>query len=369
MEADKRGAEKKLNIIFVTSSLYLGGVQKVTYILADALAQRHSVTVAYCVDSGRSHPYSEKCGIRKLPEFNRNAGMPEKIRCIRRQADMLRKIKRELNADVTVSLGNIANLINALSKGTGKTACCERSNPKLSWGKNGQTIMTKFAFRRADLVVFQSETVRNMFAKKIRRKSCILKNPVMIPEKACSCRKKKIVSLGRLTAQKNQTLLIRGFARFHKRHPEYTLRLFGEGELEGPLRELIASLDLSDSVFLEKNDPDVHSRIRDAEMFVLSSDFEGLSNALLECMSMGIACISTACEGSRDVIRNGENGLLTRIGDEEGLAEAMCMLAEDPELRCRIERQAREDMKAYDRYSVVNDWEKAILACVDGLKE
>ena len=76
-----------------------------------------------------------------------------------------------------------------------------------------------------------------------------------------------------------------------------------------------------ESVFLEGNRSDVHTLIRDAEIFVLASDYEGLSNALLECMTMGIACISTDCEGSTDVIRDGENGLLVRRGDEKGLTE------------------------------------------------
>ena len=165
----------------------------------------------------------------------------------------------------------------------------------------------------------------------------------------------------RLMPQKNHELLIRSFARFHRQFPEYTLHIFGEGELEGELRRLIGSLGLTAHAFLEGNDPNVHERIRDAEMFVLSSDFEGLSNALLECMAMGIACISTRCEGSADVIRDGENGLLVDIGDEEGLARAMCLLAQDGTLRRKLERQAREDLKAFDRDIVAASWEQVIL--------
>jgi glycosyltransferase involved in cell wall biosynthesis len=93
---------------------------------------------------------------------------------------------------------------------------------------------------------------------------------------------------------------------------------------------------------------------------VLSSDFEGLSNALLECMSMGIACISTRCEGSVDVIRNGENGLLVDIGDETGLMKAMCLLADDAGLRRKLERQAREDIRVYDKDIVTKSWEQVI---------
>ena len=353
---------RKLKILFITSTLYLGGVQKVTCILASALAERHEVTLAYCFDSGRSNALSENCALRKIPDYPGDADGLTKLRGVREQVKALKALKRELNVDVSVSLGNTANAINALSKGSERVICCERSNPKRSWGK--LYLLTRYAYWRADHIVFQSEKIRGMFGRGVREKSSILKNPVMIPQPADERREKKIVTMGRLSPQKNHALLIRSFARFHERFPDYRLHIFGEGSLEEETRRLIAALRLEEAVILEGNDPAVHERIRDAEMFVLSSDFEGLSNALLECMSRGIACISTRCEGSVDVIRDGNNGLLVDIGDEEGLARAMCALAGDPALRRRLERQAAADLKAYDKDEVAKDWESVILRCV-----
>ncbi len=358
----EREAGRKRNLLFVTSSLYYGGAQKVASLLASGLSNEFNVTVAYCFDSGRQHSLPDNCRIRKLPDYKRNAGFLEKTRCVRKQIRTLRALKTDLEIDAAVSLGNISNLINAMSKGKERVICSERSNPKRSWGK-WFFLITHFLFARSDLVVFQSQTIRNLYGKRIRDKSCILKNPLLRPEPALDHRKKKIVTMGRLTAQKNHDLLIRSFAEFHKSFPDYRLFIFGEGELEGKMKQQIESQNLSDAVLLEKNDPDVHERIRDAEMFILSSDFEGLSNALLECMSMGIACISTKCEGSADVIRDRENGLLVEIGDSQALTEAMCVLTQDPELRRRLELRAMEDMKAYDRDVVIKDWSRAIWQC------
>ena len=128
------------------------------------------------------------------------------------------------------------------------------------------------------------------------------------------------------------------------------------------MRKLIDTLGAEDRIFLEGNRPDVHDQIRDAEMFVLSSDYEGLSNALLECMSMGIACISTKCEGSTDVIRPMENGVLVDIRDEAGLTSAMTMLAEDPALRHKLEKQAMTDLRSYEKSAVAEEWDHALLA-------
>lgn len=353
----------KPNLLIVTTSLYFGGAQKVAYILAASLCETYNVTVAYCFDSGRRHEFPEQCRIRKLPEYARNAGLMEKSLYIGKQIRALKDLKLELNIEVSLSLGNIANLINAFSKGKERVICCERSNPERSWGRMYR--LTHLILRRADFVIFQSETIRQLYGEEIRRKSRILKNPLVRPQPADRQREKKIVTLGRLAPQKNHALLIRSFARFHQMYPAYRLYIFGNGELAEPLNDLTASLGLQDCVFLEKNDPAVHERIRDAEMFVLSSDFEGLSNALLECMAMGIACISTRCEGSRDVIRNGENGLLTGIGDEEGLVRAMCTLAADPQLRQKLERQAMADMQAYDRELVIKDWDDTIRQCMN----
>ena len=167
--------------------------------------------------------------------------------------------------------------------------------------------------------------------------------------------------MGRLAEQKNHRMLIRSFAAFHKQFPAYTLSIYGEGELQETLEKQIRDAGLEDCVFLEGNHTDIHHQIRDAEIFVLSSNFEGLSNALLECMTMGIACISTRCEGSTDVIRDGENGLLTGIGDEEGLTEALCRLAGDPAFRRRLERQASEDARACEPGRIVRQWEAVLF--------
>ena len=367
MESDKTpnvSGERKLTLLLVTTALYLGGTQKIAYILANALSERHNVIVAYCLDSERRHPYGEKCVLRKLPEYDNGASLLKKIGVIRKQVKALRSIKKEFDVDAALSLGNLSNLINALSRGKERVVCSERSNPKRSWGAWFFPI-TRLIFGRSDYVVFQSERVRNLYGRRIRQKSRVLKNPLHIPEPANERREKKIVALGRLAPQKNHALLVRSFAKFHETFPEHKLHIFGDGELENSLKSLIDSLNMSDHIFLEKNDPNALERIRDAEMFVLSSDFEGLSNALLECMSMGIACISTKCEGSVDVVRCGENGLLVDVGDEDALTQAMRLLAGNPSLRRNLERKATADIRAYDKDVVVEDWERVVQSHIN----
>ena len=210
----------KRNIMLVTSSLYFGGAQKVTYLLADGLSDMFNVTVVYCFDSGYSYPFNERISIRKLPEYDRNAGVCEKMICVRKQVKALRALKRELDIDAALSLGNIANYLNVMSRDNDRVICSERSNPKRSWGKWFYHI-TRILYERADCLIFQSEKIRALYGKNVREKSCILKNPLLRPEPAYEHREKKIVNLGRFTTQKNHDLLIRSFAQFHKEYPEY----------------------------------------------------------------------------------------------------------------------------------------------------
>ena len=95
-------------------------------------------------------------------------------------------------------------------------------------------------------------------------------------------------------------------------------------------------------------------------MFVLSSDYEGLSNALLEAMMMGLPCISTDCSGSDEVIKDGENGLLIPVGDKEKLVESLAKLIEDDEYRERIGASAKASVEKYKVENIINQWDEVI---------
>ncbi len=154
---------------------------------------------------------------------------------------------------------------------------------------------------------------------------------------------------------------MRAFALFLPAHPDYTLHLYGDGRLRETLQALAGDLGISDRVFFEGFQSDVHRAIRDAEMFVLSSDYEGLPNALMEAMRMGLPCISTACTGAVDLIRDGENGLLAPVGDAAALARAMDQLSGDAALRAALGEQATEDMEKYSAEQITKRWERLLF--------
>ena len=151
---------------------------------------------------------------------------------------------------------------------------------------------------------------------------------------------------------KNLPLLINAFSRVHKECPDTHLIMVGaamEGEeyIEEELRNIIAGHGLEDAVTLTGRQSDIPSWLEKGQVYVLSSDYEGLPISVLEAMSMGLPVVATRAGGTSDVIENKGNGLLVRTGDEEGLTAAMASLAKNPQLREKFSKRSEELAEKY----------------------
>ncbi len=339
-------------ILVMCSSLYGGGAERVACRLADGLSDEYQVIMLYIRDKGQTYDLDPAVRVLKIPYF---AGSLEE-RMASRTA-FVTWVKEVLDIRVSVSFMFTMNRLNTESEGRAKVICSERNDPVHRDPDHMQDI--EAFYRNADHVVFQSEGVRNEFPAEVHSHSSVILNPVSVPCERTGGRH-RIVNAGRLTGQKNQAVLMEAFAAFRKTHPGYTLDIYGEGELAEELQALAESLGVQESVQFHGQVKDLHTAIADAEMFVLSSDYEGLSNALLECMMMGFPCISTRCMGSVEVIRDGENGLLADTGNAEQLCDAMSRLADDPGLRERLGEEARNTSVRFAADAVIGEW-KALI--------
>ena len=341
------------------SALKGGGAQRVVARLASRLSSRYHVTLLCAADKKGSFEIDPKveivCIPRELWDFHRR--FPQLARWIK-------ALKNARGAYASISFLHDMNALNVESRANDKVVCSERENPLKSVFDASRIENVRSCYERADHVVFQSERVRSLFSDAIRAHSTILPNPVGVTCERKPETKRRIVNVGRLIAQKNQDLLIRAFGRFHEFHPEYSLSIYGAGigdtSLEGELRSLVATLGLQNAVILEGESDQICEDIADAEFFVLSSDFEGLSNALLEAMTMGFPCVSTDCEGSTDVIENGVNGLLVPRGDEDAMFKAMLTLAEQEEYREQLGKQAKKTLERFKEEKVAEEWAEMI---------
>lgn len=193
------------------------------------------------------------------------------------------------------------------------------------------------AFARSDRIVFQTQGALDYYAENIQRKGVIIGNPLregLIHNPApFETREKEVVSFGRLIPQKRPDVLINAFCTVPRAAPRVSPRaLFGEGPLADAVRGQIEALGLSDSVALSPYREDIHDRVRNAAMYVLSSDVEGLPNSMLEAMTLASRAYAlTAPRGARETIERFDSGVLVPAGDPAALANAMTALANDPE--------------------------------------
>lgn len=244
-----------------------------------------------------------------------------------------------------------------------------RIDPKIAFGTLKRKISLSL-YDLADGFVFQTDEMKEWFSKKIQDKSVVIPNPV---NKDFLCkpydgeRKKVVVNVGRLTEQKNQKMLISAFAEFKKTFPDFKLKIYGEGPLREELQKQIDDLGISEDAKLVGVVSNIKDEIYDASMFVLSSNYEGMSNALMEAMALGMPSISTDCPpgGSRFLIRNNEEGILVKVGDIGELANAMCKIAEDKKFARAISVTGHKKMLELNPKNVNDEWKKFI---VNGIK-
>jgi len=195
-------------------------------------------------------------------------------------------------------------------------------------------------------------------------------NPLPFESKeVSSLDSKNMITVGRLTAQKNYDSLIKAWGMVQSKHPDWTMNVWGDGELKEHLQSLIKECGVQDTFLLCGVTKNIKEEYLKSSVYVMSSIFEGFPMVLLEAASFGLPLISYSCEcGPRDIIEDGKNGMLIPVNDEEKLAEAMCRIIEDVELRKEMGRQAKIMSKRFSPDRVLPQWpvffEGLIKGCI-----
>ena len=209
----------------------------------------------------------------------------------------------------------------------------------------------------ADGIIFQTDVVQKHYSRRVRNKSVVIPNPILddlipVPKD----KRKKIVGIGRLSDQKNFSLLIQAVSKIDLKG--FTVHIYGKGENESLLKKQIQDYNLEKKVFLEGFVCNTIEAIKDAEIFVLSSKSEGMPNALIEAMSMKLACISTDVPsgGARFLIENHKNGILVPVNDIDKLAKELQFLIDNNDCRKSYAEEAYKIRTVLDKGTIINKW-------------
>lgn len=251
-----------------------------------------------------------------------------------------------------------------------KVIISERGDPAQSSDSKTVAAFMKTEFPKADGIVFQSPDAQKWYLENTPAKGTVIFNPVKtdLPEPYKGERKKRIVNFCRISAQKNLIMLVDAFAEFHKQFPDYELDIIGDpvgNDADGYINlvnEHIKYLKCENCIHIIPARKDIHDYVKDYTMFVSSSDFEGMSNSMLEAMAMGLPCVCTDCPagGARAVIKDGENGLLTPVGDYHALYLAMKKIAENPELANKLSQNSVKIREEQSVNKIIKKWMELI---------
>ncbi|MBR2927391.1 MAG: glycosyltransferase [Clostridia bacterium] len=357
------------NILFITDSLGFGGAAKMLSFVAEELhARNHRICIANLSRTadvtGQERQMSDGILVKKISSSGIKSNIFE-----------LRDIAKEFSADIIIGFTEIPNV---LAKIVGMllgipSIMSERGDPvQTGLGKGGlKNWLVLQLINRSKGGVFQTEGAKEFYGKGLQKRGMVIPNPIFIngevPFVAYEAREKSVVSVGRLdNFQKRYDVMLDAFALFSAQHPEYVLKLYGRGNDEEQIKAWVEERGIADKVrFMGLTKQPMQDTCGDG-MFLITSDFEGISNSLLEAMAAGLPCVSTdhTPGGARLLIQDHENGLLAPIADAPALARAMCEYAEDPELARKCGESARDVVNRFAPDRIIDMWESYVLSLI-----
>lgn len=316
------------HILFAIGSLYGGGAERVVSVWASSLAQKgYKVSVLVYARGEKEYPIDPGVKVYTVAESTKACNEMSMIERLRSFRKAIKACKPQViisflpEVQVYVALASVGLHIPRIET--------IRNNP---W--ETEVLKTKFAklwlwcFQSCKTVILQSEDQKPFFKKSVQEKAVVIPNPVnpqyIENEKKEYAETKKIVAAGRLAEQKNPKMMIDAVKLLSQRYDDITLEIYGIGGLREQLKAYIKEQKLEDKIFLMGRNDALYNIYKQADAYVMSSDYEGMPNALVEAMAVGLPCVSTDCKtGPRDLIDDGKNGFLVPCGDYKALAEKL----------------------------------------------
>ena len=357
-------------IAFHLNCLEQGGAERVVTNLAHQfLKEGDEVLIA--TEGVGENEFQIDPGIRRVivgpTEEDKKKG---RLYQIMRRVTRLREFAKREKPDVLIAFGRKANYRALMSTLGVKTPVIVsvRTDPVGHYDRLADKIQIPLLFWHAAGFVFQTQGQKEFFPKGAQRKSRIILNPindkyigVPRPER----RTKTVVQSGRLVDFKNQLMLIRAFVKVHEKHPDYDLKIYGGDSFDGTkelLEALIEEKNAGSFVTLMGASDELEKVLNDAAVYAFSSDWEGLPNALLEAMALGLPIVATDCPcgGPRTVMQDGYNGLLVPIKDEDAMAAGICRLIENPDEAERMGENARKIAETANGQAIFEQWKDYI---------
>lgn len=349
--------------LFYINALNGGGAERVMSNLSSQFADK-----GYEVLFATSYPADGEYELnKKIKRFNLES---ENITCSKVKRNYvrikrLRQICKRENPEVLVAFmaePNVRAIIATIGLET-KTIISVRNDPEKEYSGRLMNFVGKYILPMADGCVFQTEDAKMWFPKKLQNKSTIIFNAVK--REFFEAKRNPVgglvVTCGRLEEQKNHKLLIKAFSNVVRKIPNAKLQIYGDGSLKETLQQLIDSSGLHDFVKLMGQTSDVVKALEKADVFVLPSLYEGMPNALMEAMAVGVPCIATDCPcGGARMLLNDNNGILIKNNNIDELTNAIEQLIKDDYKKETLSNKCIETVSEFKAENIFLKWREYI---------
>ena len=356
-------------IVFITNSMGFGGAEKMLTFVANSLADRGHACCIINLNTIGDYINQKQQSVREDIKIHTLPGAPDGIRRHVFRTRAIYRIAKAFGADILIGftgypgfygkvVGDLLHIPSIMS---------ERGDPARTTQNTLKSKLFLSVINRSRGGVFQTDGAMAFYGKGLQKRGVVIPNPIFVngevPNVPFEEREKTVVSVGRLdNEQKRYDVMLQAFKFFSAEHPEYTLKLYGRGSDEEQIKVWVREAGIADKVqFMGLSTQPMQDIAKDG-MFLITSDYEGISNALLEAMAVGLPCVSTdhTPGGARLLIKDHENGLLAPVEDAKGLANAMCTFADDPALAKKCGENAKAVLTRFAPDRIIDMWEKYI---------
>ena len=353
-----------MKLLMIIDNMDLGGAQRMFAFVANGLSRYYDVyLISYASNKSFFHLNDEVHYIAGS-DYN-GSGL---LRHIKKIPFLYKKIKK-IGPDVILTFMTIPALLSKIASVFSgiPVIFCERGDPY-----QYKTFIQKIKLKSViicNYAVFQTIQARDYYPQRLIKNSTIIPNPVVNPnvERAMyENRNNNIAFVGRFDIhQKRQDLVVDAFKLVVEKHPEMILLFCGDGDDLEIIKKKVETMNISDNVVFKGKVKDVKIELLNCKAYVISSDYEGIPNSLIEAMSLGIPCVSTDCSpgGARMLINNMENGILVPCNNSKALANAIIYIIEHP---IEADEMGKNAMKIVDLYSenlIMQKWMSVINHC------
>ena len=372
----------KRKIAYCLPSLYIpGGMERVLTIKANFFAEEMGYDIYIILTDGKGkepfYPLSAKVNIVHLDiNFNELWDKPlckKGLIYIKKQRLYKKRLTKclfEIRPDITVSmLRREINFINSIHDGSVKIGeihvnksnfrnLSEEKKPGLIKKVLSKLWMEQLnrQVKKLSKFIILTEEDRENFSSYLNN-TAVIYNPLpFYPEQTSECSAREVIAVGRYAYQKGFDLLIEAWKIVTAKHPDWNLRIYGGGDRTDFLT--LKNKYHLDTLYLEEQTQDIIRKYCESSIFVLSSRYEGFGMVITEAMSCGVPPVSFTCPcGPRDIIHNNEDGLLVENGNIEQLAEKICYLIENDNIRKDMGRRAKINSERFKMENISKNWE------------